>query len=84
MKKHWKKVIVGLAILLTLTNPSVKDFQESINPNGKRTMYLLFFSVFEYDYEITKTNEAGQYLLGQKERHYGRYIGIFKNFIPIN
>ena len=76
MKKHWIKIVIGLVILLALTNPTVKDFKEYTNNiTGKRTGYFLILSTFEDNY----TEESGSF----SYEHHRKYIGIFKNFILI-
>ena len=81
MKSRLKKIVLGLIILLALTNPSQTDFNNMFSKvGGHRTLYFLLFSVYEYNQSTVdcrfNSDKTKVYCYTKK------YIGIFKNFIP--
>jgi len=82
MKNRFSKILIGIIILLALTNPTQSDFEKyaKLYSNTEheircaRTSYFLIFSLYEYkryvDYDHEKTIDV-------------KFIGVFKTFIEI-
>ena len=91
MKKHWKKIVLGLVVLLALTNPTNTDFKDFLKgikqpSDGYRSGYFLIFSTFKHSHIMRR--ETGRKSYDGKAvtvdfRYEYTYLGIFKNFIPI-
>lgn len=80
MKNTRQKTILTILILLTVLNPTQKDFETRYG-QGYRTFYLLIFSIYESEDSfgrISKNKDAGK--VREYEKH---YLGLFNNFIPI-
>lgn len=77
-------LIIGISLLLVVTNPTNKDFKHFIEGNnfsnavGGRVNYFLFFSVYKLDYFEYK--DANDFKVNPKQI---TSIGFFKNFISI-
>jgi hypothetical protein len=82
MKKYLPKIIIGVLVLLALTNPTQNDFrgyaelksglnkkQAEYTLTTSRTSYFLICSVYQYSSPTFNKR--------------GRYFGIFKTFIEI-
>ena len=76
--------LVGVIILLAITNPTIKDLKEEFIPEFDvknteliRKRNFLICSTYEYHYY---TFEEIDYYLYRKEHYKRTYFGILKNF----
>jgi hypothetical protein len=97
MKKRITLIIIGVLILLLLTNPTQSDFKGYVqldkdrndkdnafwfSHDGKRTYYLLLFSVWkEQDKMGDKYGEMKEKTSIERNT---TYIGIMKNFFVLH
>jgi hypothetical protein len=80
MKRKWK-IIIGIAILLTVLNPTNTDFDSYLRAkgfdeslHGGRTGYLFIFSIYEIDFH---------YGSGDSMERHAVYVGILNSFIKV-
>jgi hypothetical protein len=91
MKKHSWKIIIGILVLLSITNPNQSDFDRFSGCNSNyssekcgRQSYLLLFSIYHIkdSVEIFAWNKQSKETVLSGINVYDKYyIGIFKNFI---